>query len=73
MFKMSTTYNLTSCPSETPYVNAATQTCMDCIDGSIYNVGSGSCQNCEYGTILNINTGACDDCDGERHFIDDRL
>ena len=39
IFKLSSTYNLTNCPIETPYVKESEQICFNCPEGSIYNLG----------------------------------
>jgi len=46
LFKRSSTYNLTNCPIEFPFVREKEQQCFNCAVGSIFNVGAEKCDTC---------------------------
>ena len=50
---MSTKYNLTSCPIETPFVNLKTNECFQCDEGAKFSFATRECILCGKNEFLN--------------------
>jgi hypothetical protein len=46
LFKRASTFNLTNCPLDTPFVKDDQQVCFNCPEGSIFDLGSQACDTC---------------------------
>lgn len=64
LFEITSNYNLTTCPRETPFTVNFSKTCFDCPKG-MFNLGEQKCIFCEEGKFVNYTTGQCQDCYGE--------
>lgn len=64
LFEITSNYNLTTCPRETPFTVNFSKTCFDCPKG-MFNLGEQKCIFCEEGKFVNYTTGQCQDCFGE--------
>jgi len=47
IFKLSSTYNFTSCPIDKPFVKEHEQICFNCPQGSMFNLGKQDCDLCK--------------------------
>lgn len=57
IFALSTQYNLTSCPIQTPYVDATQKACIACF--GVYNLGEKTCYPCSNNTHYDTITAKC--------------
>lgn len=57
MFSLSTQYNLTSCPIQTPYVDMTQKACIACF--GVYNLGERVCYPCQNNTHYDTITAKC--------------
>jgi len=64
LLKKSANFNLSTCPTEKPFVRDDEQKCFNCPPGSIYNLGAEKCDTCPISKMLNVATGRCEPCFG---------